>query len=108
MLTRMLETLRNLAGGKATQKHADELEKLIATAREERSALSEMLNSLTTRGAKLQPMSKSREVMTEKATAATVRLDEIAKRLPMLDDRTKALDEADRKIQSLKDAARQA
>ena len=48
----MFDTLKNLAGGKATQKQADELEKLIATAREERGALSEMLNSLTTRGAK--------------------------------------------------------
>ena len=85
----MLETLRNLTGGKATQKHADELEKLIATAREERSALSEMLNSLTTRAAKLQPMSKSLETMTEKAAAATAKLDEIAKRLSLLDERTK-------------------
>src|SRR5437764_7979428 len=99
MLTRMLETLRNLAGGKAAQKHADDLEKLIATAREERSALSEMLNSLTTRGAKLQPMSKSLEQKTEKATAATARLDEIARRLTTLDERTKDLDEIDRKIQ---------
>src|SRR6185436_1540220 len=76
--------------------------------REERSALSEMLNSLTTRGAKLQPMSKSLEAMTEKASAATARLDDIAKRLTALDDRAKELDEVDRKIQSLKDAARQA
>src|SRR5437773_11218378 len=104
MLTPMLETLRNLGGGKATQKHAEEHEKLTATAREERSALSEMLNSLTVRGAKLQPMNKSLEQMTEKATAAATRLDEIAKRLTALDERTKELDEVERKIQLLKDA----
>src|ERR1043166_7366458 len=108
MLTPMLEALKNLTGGKTAQKHADELEKLIATAREERSALSEMLTSLTTRGARLQPMSKSLEAMTEKATTATARLDEIARRLATLDERTKELDDFDKKIQSLKDAARQA
>ena len=108
MLTRMLETLRNLTGGRGAQKHAEELEKLIAKAREERSALNEMLSSLTTRGAKLQPMSKSLDQMTEKASAATAKLDDIARRLTALDDRTKELDEVDRKIQALKDAARQA
>src|SRR5205823_13614217 len=108
MLTPMLETLRNLAGGKGAQKQADELERLIARAHEERNALSEMLTSLTTRSAKLQPMSKSLEQMTEKASAAATKLEEIAKRLTALDERTKELDEIDKKIQALKDAARQA
>ena len=56
-----------------------ELEKLIATAREERSALSEMLNSLTTRSAKLMPMSKSLDQLVEKASAAGTRLDDIGR-----------------------------
>ena len=55
----MLEALKTLAGGKSTQKSAEELERLITTAREERSALTEMLTSLQARSAKLVPMSKS-------------------------------------------------
>src|SRR5215475_2990245 len=104
----MLEALKTITGGKSTQKQAEELERLIATAREERSALGEMLNSLQTRSAKLVPMSKSLEQMTEKATAATARLDDIAKRLMSLDERTKELEDIDKRIQTLKDAARQA
>ena len=36
----MLEALKSLTGGKSTQKSAEELEQLIATAREERGAMS--------------------------------------------------------------------
>src|SRR5215831_18723891 len=100
MLTPMLETLKTLAGGKAAQKHAEDLEKLIASAREERSALSEMLNNLTTRTAKLQPMSKSLESVMEKASSAANKLEDVSKRLAALDERTKELEEVDKKIQS--------
>ena len=63
-----------MTGGKSklVQKQTDELELLIATAREERSAISAMLTALTTRSAKLTPLSKSLEQMTEKATGVTV------------------------------------
>jgi hypothetical protein len=47
----MLEAFKSLASGKAAHKQADELEQLIATAREERSAISAMLTALTTRSA---------------------------------------------------------
>ena len=87
----------------------DELETLIATAREERSASARCSPRCTTRSAKLAPLSKSLEQVTEKATTATAtRLDDIAKRLTSLDDRTKELEEVDKRIQALKDAARQA
>jgi len=104
----MLEALKTFTGGKSTQKQAEELERLILTAREERSALGDMLTSLQARSAKLVPMSKSLEQMTEKATTATSRLDEIARRLATLDERTKELEDVDKRIQALKDAARQA
>src|SRR5439155_2332862 len=80
----------------------------IATAREERSAISAMLTALTTRSAKLTPLSKSLEQVTDRATSVTTRLDEIAKRLEALDEHTKQLEEVDKRIQALKDAARQA
>src|SRR3990170_4653041 len=106
----MLDAFKNMTGGKGklVQKQTGELEALIAVAREERSAISAMLTALTTRSAKLAPLGKSLEQVTEKATTVTARLDEIAKRLTSLDDHTKELGEIDKRIQALKDAARQA
>jgi septal ring factor EnvC (AmiA/AmiB activator) len=87
----MLDAFKNITGGKGklVQQQTTELETLIATAREERSALSAMLTSLTTRSAKLTPLSKSLEQVTDRATAVTARLDDIAKRLTALDDHTR-------------------
>ena len=106
----MLDAFKNMTSGKGklVQRTGDELEQLIATAREERSAISAMLTSLTARSAKLTPLSKSLEEVTERATSVTARLDEIAGRLTALDDHTKQLEELDKRIQGLKESARQA
>ena len=64
-----------------------------------------MLTALTTRSAKLTPLSKQLEQVTEKATTVTDKLDDIARRLAALDDRTQELEEVDKRIQALKDAA---
>src|SRR6266487_3237817 len=105
----MLDAFKNLGGkSKLVQKQTDELELLIATAREERSAISTMLTALTTRSQKLAPLSKTLEQVTDRATSVTERLDDIAKRLTALDDRTNVLQEIDARIQSLKDAAKHA
>src|SRR3954463_7036405 len=106
----MLDAFKNFSGGKGklVQKQTDELELLIATAREERSAISAMLTALTTRSAKLTPLGKSLEQVSEKASGVTAKLDEIAERLVALDDRTKELESIDSRIQALKESARQA
>src|SRR5258707_1935390 len=106
----MLDAFKNFSGGKGklVQKQTDELEILIATAREERSAISAMLTALTTRSAKLTPLGKSLEQVSEKATGVTARLDEIAKRLTALDERTRELEEIDKRIVALKESAKQA
>ena len=107
----MLDAFRNMSGGKGKEadKQATELELLIATAREERSAISAMLTALTTRSAKLSGvMTKSLEHVTEKATDVTSRLDDITSRVTSLDERTKGLDEVERRISSLKDTTQQA
>src|SRR6185436_8952727 len=106
----MLDAFKSMAGGKGklVQQQTDELEMLIATAREERSALSAMLTALTTRSAKLAPLGKSLEQVSDTAAMITDRLDEIAKRLSTLDDRTRQLEEIDRRIQALNQSARQA
>src|SRR5262245_43480184 len=107
---KMLEAFKNMTGakGKAVQQQADELELLIATAREERSALSAMLTSLTTRSAKLTPISKSLEQVTDRATAVPARIAGVANRLGSLDERTKGLGALDARIEALNDSARQA
>src|SRR5690348_5834048 len=104
----MLDAFKNMTGakGKVVQKQSEELELLIAAAREERSAISAMLTALTTRSAKLTPLSKSLESVTEKATEITTRLDEIANRLTALDDRSRELAEVDARIEALKESAR--
>ena len=83
----MLDAFKNLTGGKGklTEQQTTELEALIATAREERSAISAMLTALTTRSAKLAPVAKSLEQVTEKATTIATRLDDITRRLTTLD-----------------------
>ena len=106
----MLDALKNLTGGKnkLVQKQTDELELLLASAREERAAISAMLTTLTARSQKLAPLSRTLEQTTERVTGVTERLDDIAARLAQIDDRAKALEEVDVRIQALKTAADQA
>ncbi|HEY2152432.1 MAG TPA: hypothetical protein VGH34_16605 [Vicinamibacterales bacterium] len=106
----MLDAFKNITGakGKTAQKQTEDLEQLIATSREERSAISAMMTALTAKSAKLSPLGKSLEQVSEKASSVTAQLDEITRRLTTLDDRTKELAEVDKRIEALKDAARQA
>ena len=99
----MLDALKNLTGGKnkLVQKQTDELELLVASAREERAAISAMLTTLTTRSQKLTPLGKTLEQMTDRVMSVTERLDDIAARLTLIDDRTKALEEVDVRIQGV-------
>ena len=106
----MLDAFKNITGGKnkLVQKQTDELELLITTAREERGALSAMLTSLAARSAKLTPLGKALEQVTDRATSVTEQLDGIEKRFTTLDDRRRELEDIDKRIQSLKDTATQA
>ena len=106
----MLDAFRSMTGGKnkQVQRQTDELQLLMTSAREERSALSTMLTTLTARSAKLMPLGKTLEQVMEKATTAASSLEEITKRISTLDERARELDEIDKRIQALKDAAKQA
>src|SRR5438093_13707100 len=108
----MLDAFKSFPGSKnrqlQVQKQTTELEQLIASAREERSAIGVMLASLATGGAKLAPLTKSLDQANDTAAGLTKRLDEMAIRLTALDTRTKEVEELDRRIQGLKDAADQA
>src|SRR6185436_6690555 len=108
----MADAIKNMFGGsnkgKAVEKQTTELELLIATAREERSAISAMLTALTTRSAKLTPLTHSMEQAVQMASTVASRLDGIAERLDSLDERTRDIESLDARIQALKDAAQQA
>ena len=107
----MLDAFKSITGGKGkdVQKQTDELQLLIATAREERSAISTMLNALTTRSAKLAPLGKQLEQVTDKATSAS---PTSWTRSPSGWRRSttapRELEDVDKRIQALKDAAKQA
>jgi len=105
----MLDAFKIGAGGKKTQRTAaDELEALIRTAKEERSALGEMLTQVTIRSGKLMQAQKSLEQF-EKAAATTVgKVDELAERLASLDERTRVLEDVDEKIRNLVETVEQA
>ena len=69
----MLDAFGIGSGAKKAQKTAnDDLQALINTAREERSALSEMLTQVTSRGTKLAQTHKALEQI-EKTAAGTLR-----------------------------------
>src|SRR5262249_4096680 len=105
----MLDAFRNITNLKGQLvEQQTELGALIAAAREERAALSAMLSSLTTRSANLLPMDKSLDLVSDKATSITARLNDISKRLAALDGRAKELEAADKRIHALKEAVLQA
>ncbi len=104
----MLDAFKGLTGGAKAQKQSDDLQGLIATAREERNALSAMLTQISMRTSKLQQMGKSLELVDEKADAAGSRLDDLVNRIESIEERARSFGEIDARIQALLDAAAQA
>ena len=104
----MLDAIKGLTGGGKNQKTSDDLQGLIASAKEERSALSTMLTQISMRSAKLTQLGKSLEQVDQKASDTTAKLDVIAKRVEGLEDRAKAFGDVEKRVQGLIDAATQA
>ena len=107
----MLDAFKSMTGGKSklVQKQTDELELLISTAREERSAHQRHADRADhpqrQAGAARED---ARAGLREGRPASPTRLDEIAKRLTALDDRTKELASSTSGSRRLKDSAKQA
>ena len=90
------------ANKKAQKSAADDLQQLVNSAREERSALSEMLTQVTMRASKLaQTQKKPRADREDTAPARWGKVDELGARLTSLDERTKAMEDVDKKIKNL-------
>jgi DNA repair exonuclease SbcCD ATPase subunit len=85
-----------------------ELERLIQTARAERTAMDDTLLSLRARSATLKPIGTFLEHIDTKVTAVSTTLEQIGERLTALDGRTRELERLDEHIQNLRDTARQA
>jgi DNA repair ATPase RecN len=92
----MLDAIKGLTGNsKAQKQQSDDLQSLIAAAKEERSALSTMLTQLSMRSSKLNEVSKALQQVEEKAGATTGKLDDLGKRLDGLEGRAKAFGEVE-------------
>lgn len=103
----MLDAFGMGSGAKKVQRAAaDELQALINTAREERSALSEMLTQMTVRSSKLTQTQKALEQVEKTAAGTMVHVDDLGRRLTSLDERTKAMEDVDKKIKNLNETVR--
>jgi chromosome segregation ATPase len=97
----MLDTIKGLTGNGKGQKQTEELQSLIATAREERGALSAMLTQISMRSSKLAQMGKSLEQAGQRAEAAAALSEEVSKRVASLDERLTMLDRVDERLDGL-------
>ena len=97
----MLDAIKGLAGGGKAQKQAEELEALIAAAREERRALDATVKAVTGQSAKLTETGRSLEQVNAKAVAATGSLDAVAKRIEKLEQTARAVVDIEKKAQGL-------
>ena len=95
----MLEGLRGI-GGKS-HRQAEELQALVASAKEEYGALSAMLTQLSVRGSKLAQVGKTLEQVDLKAADTAGRLGDIVSRIDGLEARAAAMSEAERRVQQL-------
>ena len=105
----MLDAFGIGSGGKKAQKLAgDELQALINAAKDERSALAEMLTQVSVRSAKLTQTGKALEQVEKTASGTNSRIDELDRRLNSLDERTKAMEDVDKRIKVLMESVKQA
>ena len=88
----MLDGLKGIGG--RSQRQADDLRELIASAKEEYGALSAMLTQLSARGSKLAQVD-------QKVAATTGRLGEIVSRIESLETRAAAIAEAEQRARGL-------
>ncbi len=95
----MLDALFGTQGSKNQQQ--DELQALIAQAREERTMLSAMLTQMAGGTSKLAQTSKALEQVGQKADAALRRLDDLGQKVTGYEDRSKGLEQIEKRIAAL-------
>ena len=96
-------------GNQGNKKHqTDELQTLVAQAREERAALSAMLTQMAGGTSKLAQTSKSLEQVGQKADAALKKVDELGIKVTGYEDRAKGLEQIEKRISALLDQVNEA
>ena len=95
----MLDALFGSQGSKNRQQ--DELQALIAQAREERTILSAMLTQLAGGTSKLAQTSKALDLIGQKADVALQRLDDLGEKVTGYEDRSKGLEQIETRITAL-------
>ena len=105
----MLDAIKGFAGGTAVvQRHADDLHTLIASAQQERAALSAILTQVTMRGSKLSQMSRALETFEARSVGTLGTLDEIDKRVAAIEQQCARFADAESRVAVLLDAAARA
>ena len=106
----MLDAFKNMTGGKSklVQKQTDELE--AAHRHRPRGAQRDQRDADRAHHPQRQAGAAGQDARAgvEKTVGVSTRLDEIAKRLTAIDDHTRELAELDKRIQGLKESAKQA
>jgi chromosome segregation ATPase len=95
----MLDALFGSPGSKKQQQ--DELQTLIAQAKEERTMLSAMLTQMASGTSKLAQTSKALEQVGQKADAAQKRLDDLGQKVGGYEERARGLDQVEKRIAAL-------
>ena len=104
----MLDAIKGLIDGGKLQKQSDELQQLIAAAREQQEALTAVLAAIATQSPELNKLTEQLHTVDRKADDSTARVDAVSSRLQKLEARTTALAGIDGRVQLLIDAANQA
>ena len=105
----MLDAIKGFTGGTAVvQRHADDLHTLIASAQQERAALSAILTQVTMRGSKLSQMSRALETFEARSAGTLGTLDEIDQRVAAIEQQCVRLTDLDQRVAVLLDAAARA
>jgi chromosome segregation ATPase len=102
----MLDALFGSPANKNQQK--DELQALVAQAKEERAALSAMLTQMAGGTSKLAQTSKALEQVGQKADVALKRLDELTHKVGGYEDRAKGLEQIEKRIAAMLDQVHEA
>ena len=104
----MLDALKGLTGSGKAQKQAEDFQALIASAKEERSALNAMLAQIVLRSPRLSQVGKTLEQLDEKTVATGGKLADVDTRIASLEERIRTFAEIDGRMQALLATAAQA
>jgi chromosome segregation ATPase len=103
----MLEAFKK-GQSKPAQQQALELEKVIATSREERAALSTMLTQIQLQSSKLAAAGKALQDVEQLVTNANDRIDQVSDRLKTVETRSAELEAIESRIRTLVDTVSRA